>query len=176
MRESIKLYNLRKGALSIEFLFAILFILFCFIAILTIQFTVFYRSLATYELIRIARVEGIFNKSAYSKEIKLDEETSNIKKEIKQKIIDGWRKDKIVYIGSLVETIFSNTGMNLKKDINENSSNTIENQNNQDQKNNISISPFSKYILEYNAFLFKKFNIPSQTFYWIEPIKPYEEE
>lgn len=149
------MFNNKKGALSIEFLFAILFILFCFVALLTIQFTVFYRSMATYEILRISRVEGFLNNKSFTDEMKFDRNEYN-PSEIKRKIIEYWRNNQMVYIGNIVEVIFANTGMNIKRS---------------EFKN-----PFSKYILEYNAYLFKKLNIPSQNIYWIEPTKPKEIE
>ena len=151
----MKNYFLRKGSVILEFLFAFLFILLCFIVVITLQFAVLYRTMATYDLMRISRVEGILGNSSFVEGISPDLSD----KDFEDKVIEALRRENNIPFGNYVEKVFSTTGMKIKED-----------------KKYSSDTPFKRFSLEYEAPLFKRFSISSKEFYWLEPLKPKEEQ
>ena len=139
-----------KGAVVLEFVFAFSFILICFVVVITLQFALLYRTMATYDIMRISRVEGILGKSSFVEGISpgLSDE------DFRDKVINALKGNKNdIPFGNYVERVFSTTGMKIDK-----------------SRNYSADTPFRKFVLEYEAPLFKRFSISPQEFYWLEPL------
>ncbi|MGC8943938.1 MAG: hypothetical protein ACP5IV_07850 [Caldisericia bacterium] len=138
----------KKGLLTIEFLFHITFILICFIIVITFQIYIFYRTFAVYDLFRLTRVQAIENDPLFlDKDIEEYKNRLDFEKDFFEKV-----KNKKINIGSLILYTFKNEGLkiNCPEDLS---------------------PPFKKYTLYFNNILpFMKFE--DQEFYIYEPKIP----
>ena len=97
--------------MSIEWLMGFTFILVCFVAVIVFQIHIFYRTMATYDLLRIVRLESIENDSLF-----FEVDATKMKRtDFEREFFGRFKSEKIVYLGSLFEYIFKDEGMKIER-------------------------------------------------------------
>lgn len=97
--------------MSIEWLMGFGFILICFVAVLVFQIYIFYRNLATYDLLRIVRLESIEGESLFFE----GDATKMSRSDFEKELFGRFKNEKIAYFGSLFEYVFKDEGMEIER-------------------------------------------------------------